>query len=732
MVRRGKIARFLLCGSVFALLPATAWAQSSTDGIEEVVVTASKTGQDVHQIAGSVTAITGAQLQEQGAQSAKDYLSTTPGVVFNEQNPGFSTITIRGVNTSTSFSNISQGTTGSYIDDVPLTDPFFSAGTPDIDTFDVRDIEIYRGPQGTLFGSSSLGGAVNYIANTPDLSQFGAALETTQSWTDGAGGLNSAYKAMINAPIVDDVFGIRAVGIFRHDAGYIDNLGTGHNNSNRSDIGGGRILAAWQPSDKTRISFISLYQKSAEDDAPYQDPAFGDLKKFTNVPEKFGNTVEIDSLKLDQDLGFATLTALASYHRKTANTVDDVKQFGAFGFDSPSVHDGSHSRGWTYEARLRSPTGQPFTWLIGAMYDRTREEVLEHDEALNAGAVADALLGPGGAAAATIGDIWGVTDSHFVGKEMAIFGEAAYKFDNFTLTAGGRAYKTETDSQTDGFGLLYAAFVNGQLTSTPPAVKQKDTGFNPKFSVSYDFNPKVRVYALASKGFRFGGANVNPDPSLPRTYGSDSLWNYEAGIKSTWMNDTLLIDADVFDIDWNQIQLNVVTVNGTQGIVNAGTARVQGAEIATVWQATDHFSLNANVTYTDAVLRSVNPGPGQTFDVTAGSTLPGASKWMLSGGARYQWDGPLAPYLAATYRYVSHAPALLQQFPLQNPTVGGYNLFGLRAGVTLGDVQLSAFASNLTNERGVVTATYTGALGNTVNQYIVQPRTIGLTVDWKY
>ena len=175
-MRRRISAAALLFASAAWGWGSSAFAQAASTGlVEEVVVTASKTGDDIREVSGSVTAFTGSTLESLGAQSAQDYLTRTPGVAFNRQQPGFSTITIRGVNTSTSYANLNQGATGSYINGVPLTDPYFSAGTPDIDTFDVATVEVYRGPQGTLFGSSSLGGAVNYVANRPNLTGIDAA-----------------------------------------------------------------------------------------------------------------------------------------------------------------------------------------------------------------------------------------------------------------------------------------------------------------------------------------------------------------------------------------------------------------------------------------------------------------------------------------------------------------------------------------------------------------------------
>jgi iron complex outermembrane recepter protein len=738
-MRRSRPLMLALMTSAASLAaPAYAAAQAADPEaklVDEVVITASKTGENVREIAGSVDAITGDALQKLGAQSSEDYLTRVPGVVFNSQQPGLSTVTIRGVNTSTSYANLSQGTTGAYINDVPLTDPFFSAGTPDIDTFDVRNVEVHRGPQGTLFGSASLGGAVNYISNRPALGDVEFAAETTQGVTAHAGRLNSAFKFMVNVPLARDRLGIRVVGVSREEAGYIENLGVDASNTNAVEILGGRVLADWAPSDRTRVSWLSLYQEIKTADAPYSDPDLGPYAKRTFVREPSETSVLLHSLRLDQEWAPAKLTALATFHRKTAYAVGDLKRFGRFGFTAPFLDDAIRSRGHTFEVRLASPRGQPLEWLVGAMYDRTEEEIAEQAFATNAGTVADALLGPGAAADATVGDLWGLTTNDFTGREMALFGEGSYTFaERLKVTVGGRLFRTKTNSQTRGFGLLYAAFVNGQLVSAPPGVEQESEGFSPKISVSYEFAPRVRVYALASKGFRFGGGNVNPDPLLPRTFTSDKLWNYEVGLKSEWLDRTLVLDASVFRIEWSDIPLTVNTANGTSGVVNAGDAKIEGAEASLGWRVAPGLEVNSSVTYLDANLTKVAAGPGLVFGLRSGLQLPGSSDWMVSNIVRYEWRGDRAPFVLLSHRYASRAPALLQQYspPGRNATVGGYHLVDVRAGITVGEVQLSVFANNLTDERAVLSATYfQPPLANEIHRFHARPRTFGITLHWE-
>lgn len=728
-----NLGRLLGAVSGLALLgaPSVAAAQDALEE-EEIVVTASKTGQDLSEIAGSVSSVSGRDLAELGAQGAGDYLATVPGARFNEQQPGFSTITIRGVNTTTNFANISQSTTGSYINDIPLTDPYFTSGTPDVDAFDVRNVEVYRGPQGTLFGASSLGGAVNFIANRADVSGFDAAFEGTMSGAAAAGDPNGALRVMLNAPVVEGRFALRGVGTYRREAGFIDNVGLGRSDVNESTVAGGRLSAALVLGEDTTLSWLSLYQSTETDDVGYENPDLDDYEKSTGVAEFAESSVLIHSLRLDHELPFATFTGLVSYHDKEGDFMLDLGRFAAFGFVNASVQDEARSEGLSFEARLSDQDG-PFRWLVGAMHNETDVNVIEEVASDNSFAVADALLGPGGGAAATDGDLWGLTLLDFTGRETALFGEVSYLFgDRVEATLGGRLFRIESDFDTYGFGLLYAAFINGLIVSDPVPAGQSEDGFSPKLALSYRLGQTSQVYASASRGFRFGGPNINPDPSLPRSYDSDALWNYEVGVRGRWFDRRLTLDASVFHIDWTDIQLPVVTAGGTQGIVNAGDAEINGAELAIDWLLSPNLSWQTSLTYLDAELTSVESGPGLVFSVTPGSQLPGASDWAISNILRYEWDGERSPYLQLSHRFASEAPALLQQFALRDPEVGGYNLFDLRAGVTLNGVEVIGFVNNLTDERAVTTATYTGNFGDTQNDFIMRPRTVGVTLRWTH
>lgn len=735
MLRAVAMASF---GSVLPVSTQAAAAETGEkqqiDKLEEIVVTASKTGENIRAINGGVGSVSGDGISELGAQSAEGYLQTVPGVVFNAQNAGNSTVVIRGVGTSVSANGSGQASTGSYINDVPLTDPFFSVGIPDINAFDVDNVEVYRGPQGTLFGAASLGGAVNYIAKRPTLGAFDGTLETIQSVTSESDDLNSSYNVMLNAPLGDRL-ATRIVGTYRQDSGFIDNAGTGQKDSNQSEIQGGRIqflLDAWQGAE---VEWLTLYQQSETADFGYRNPDLGDLLKSTLIPDQLENDILLHSLRLNQNLGWATLTGIASYSEKSMDAQADAQRFGALGFVTPSFRSDGESEAKSYELRLRGGQDSSFAWLIGAMYSDTTQSVREEAFAENAGDVADALLGPGGGAIATIGDSWGFGTNQFNGVEQAVFGQATIRLtQRLAVTLGGRLFKTESDSNSTTFGLLNL-LSGAPLSTSPPTVRQEEDGFNPSLSVSYDLSDNVRFYTTASKGFRFGGGNVNPDPSLPRVFDSDELWNYEIGVRSDLFDDTLRFDATVYHIDWSDIPLQVVTGTGAVGTINAGNAEIDGVEIGLTWRLNEKFSFESAITYTDATLVSVTQTAGVAFSVTSGTQLPGSSDWLLSNTLRYVFDGVHRPFLQLAHRHASEAPAVLTRYapPGRNATVGNYDLFDLRAGFDFGPIEIAAFVNNLTDERAVLSASYLNPpLADEIQQYVARPRTLGVSLGWSF
>ena len=689
------------------------------DSIYEVIVTATKRPERAREIAGSVTAMSGAQLEAIGAQSYQDYLTRTPGVVFNAGPLGDSTAIIRGVGTSVGKDQ-GQGPTGYYINEIPLTEPGYAIAIPDIDTFDVERVEVLRGPQGTLFGSSALGGAINLVAREASTQGFDAALQTSASSTHHSDGdMNYSGKGMINVPL-SDTFAIRGVAYYRTEAGFLDNIGTGRKASNEQTDQGGRFSAVWNPGEGTKLSLLSLYDRNRTPDFGYRYPQLGEFARSTLIHEPVEYELQLHSLRLDQDVGFATLTALVGYSEKERSLTNDYTEFYGAGLPNPTPYfDKGRSESRSYELRLASPKGEKFDYLIGVM--GTTTDKVFRDSITSAGSFD--ILSQSNDPADLRGDMfyWGVGKTD--GEEKAVFGEANYRFtDQWTLTFGGRWFDTEVTSQSVYSGIFYP----GGLTL--PRGHQAEDGFAPKVSLAWRRDADLMVYALASKGYRFGNPNtIFPLDGFntPSGWETDSLWNYELGLRTTWFDRRLQTDLTVFMIDWSDLQVRLYRPDDVTYGTNAGEARNIGQEFSGLWRVTDAIDLSLNVTHLDAQLTQTVVSNANVV-LRDGQRLPGSSEWQVSAMATARLPFAAEPTVTLAHRYLSDAPQSLQT---PNLRINGYGQTDLRVSATFSSVGVTAFVNNVTDKRGV-TFGY-GDFGLGLQDFIIRPRTIGLTLDWK-
>ncbi|MGA0600280.1 TonB-dependent receptor [Caulobacter sp. KR2-114] len=733
----GRITALLTSAATLGLLaaaPAMA-ADAATSGdvaspaVDEVIVTATKRPEKVRQVVGAVSALSGDQLQQLGAQSLQDYIGRVPGVVFNNYQPGNSPIVIRGVSTTT-YQEQGQTVTGYYINEIPLAEPGFSILIPDVDTFDLQNVQVLRGPQGTLFGSSSLGGLIDYVTNPADANGYHAAVEGGVNGTVHAQEAGYAFKGMINIPLISDKLAVRAVGLYRSDPGYIDNTATGVKGANGEVTDGGRLSIVWTPTDRTRLTWLSLYQKIAIDDGNYLVP--GTLTRTTAIPEAQRGALDMHSLKLEQDVGFANFTGIAAYaHKDKYVTFDDGVYFpgylGGTLFPSPEA---SRSRSEYIEARLASKPGANrfIDWIVGANYYVTRKSDLSTIS--TAGAADYINAHPGDFGGPNMGQVLAPDDVFYrystktKGEEAAVFGEVNLHFTpQWTLTAGGRYFRTHSDDTlVQSPGTLGAAFDFRQQST--------ETGFAPKASLSFKPNDNLMFYGLVSKGYRFGGPNPVAPSALyntPLTYGTDSVVNYELGARTTWLDHRLELDATVFHINWTNIQVRLFRPDGFAYVLNAGGAHNDGVEFTGLFHVTHAIDLSSNLTYLDARLSQDLPQcqgcGGLVFP--KGTQLPGASKWQVTNTATVRFGGRWTPTLTLTHHYVSAAPVALESVSTQ----GGYNTFAARIAVPVRkDLEVSLWANNITDTRGVTAGPFADSVPAVV---IVRPRTVGLTLDWR-
>nr|WP_294813303.1 TonB-dependent receptor [uncultured Sphingomonas sp.] len=705
---------------------------------EEIVVTATKREENIRQTPLAISAVTGDQLAAANANSLADYITRMPGVVFNDYQPGISEVVIRGI-AATTYHEQGQTTVGYYLNEIPLVEPGFPIGIPDVDTFDIERVEVLRGPQGTLFGSSTLGGLVNYVVKTADTSKFDAAAEGLVGYTKNAGEANYAAKVMVNVPVIKDMLAVRVMALQRFDAGYLDNPGTGVDGSNDFRTRGLRGSIVFTPGTSTKITYLSTYQDTKLDDQTYLDL---DHPYIRNTPRAEPQETDfwLNSLRLDQELGFGSLTVLGSIIDKNNTTV--------FSYPYPYVTGNVTGAGAAYslgdaeahiktvEARLASEDRGMFRWLIGTSYMRATKS--SYDQIFQKGAAAyinahPADFGGFSGTQLTPGDrLYGYL-SDTVNEDFGVFGELSIRpIDAFEISFSGRYYSNRYEASVVNQAGALGGYPGGFTpTDSSGHVKHSEDGFTPKVTITARPTDDFMAYMTFSQGYRVGGINPNAGllPTIPVSYDSDTVNNYEAGIKFSTLRDMLYIDASVFSIDWKDIQARLFGPGPSyySYVTNAGGANVSGVEFSATLQPTRNLSFGTNVTYQDAKLTEFLP---DTFAVgggyASGTPLPGASRWSVANNVKFELaELPLQPSFEIAHRYLSSA---LVAFGNPN-TRGNFNIVDIRASILAFDrLRILAFANNVFDKYGILNAPFTAQTAPAGS--IVRPRTVGVRLDW--
>lgn len=732
---KGLFAALIASGSLVSIAqPAVAQQTALEAGSDEadaaareIVVTASKREEKLADVGASITALGGDTLQELGAKSFADFAALAPGVSFLSTSPGRTQIAIRGLNVgNTQPSN----TVAIYLNDTPITPSATTAlgaeVNQDIDTFDMERIEILRGPQGTLYGASALGGVIKYVTAKPRYDDLEAAVSANIGFTE-KGGTSYGLKGMVNVPLADWA-AFRLVGYGRRDAGFIDNVVRNQKNVNDAEQSGGRAILALEPTPGLSITLMAAIndlktggESSVDLTAGTTSHAFGDLTQRRFIPEYIDYHFNLYSGTISYDLGFATITSATSHTKSKLDRVLDANTFVATP-TSPSSTDVFRRRGtlksFIQELRLASPSadGQGLEWLIGGYYDK--EDYSRFNDTINydpATLAVNLVKGTSG----TIADY----------KELAGFANATYYFSPQFDVAGGIRY---SHNKQDGFGVSVGSATNGQTG------KSSDSSWT--WSATARFRPidGLMVYGNVSTGYRAGGVNfvtITSSPLIPREFDPEKLTNFEAGLKYTSRDFDFNLSG--FYIDWSSIQLPVV-VNGLTFRGNNGKARSQGFEASGSWEIVPELSLGGSLAYTDAQIRSNEPSLG----AAKGDRMAGAPRW--SGSGNLSWNHDLADgfnvFSGALLRYIgsrTNSYAGSPNTPLVR--IPAYATLDLRAGVGKDGKRLTLSVANLFDKRGYsdiytfprfsagVTA---GALRPGYDQGgIIRPRTISLTFD---
>ncbi|WP_077037825.1 TonB-dependent receptor [Pelomonas sp. KK5] len=703
--------------------------QGSADGaqsqLETVVVTANKRRQSRQEIAGTITTMSGAALEAAGIQDAEGVLRRTPGVQTNKGDPDQALPTIRGVGTVASRSGlgVQQATTGLYIEDVPFTDPIATSIVPDLAPFDLEGIDILRGPQGALYGSSSLGGAVRYTVAKPDLKRSAFSMLADAASVAGAGTNHSEY-VMANLPLATDVAGLRAVLFDRRDSGYIDNTGTGVRKANELHQRGGRLVGVVKPSEGLKITGLFLTQESRVADG-FATSSAGTLSYSSPTASSRDDRFNLANLKVDLDLGGYTLTSSTSVVTKNVSAMTDATlSLGDIGtvIELPALPVAygpslSHSRAVSQELRLASPADARLNYVVGLFYQRFKDRF---NQSVKAPGGAQ-LLGPD----LVPNDVLYTEADTDAITEKAIFADAEYRVTNdLSIGLGGRYYRNSAASTVDTH-LLDAAFGAIPLADLP----FDESGFTPKLNVKYRLSPAAVWYATASKGYRFGGVNYISNAR----YKSDSLWNYETGVHMA-PSKSLSIDAAAYVVKWTDAQVNAVIGTGAlsfNGIANVGKATIKGLELSAAWRPSSEFSFNLAGAWIDAATSSDFESASGVV-VPSGTRLPGTAHLQTSLEGNYYFEGPAdsSGRFSLSHSYMGRRTTNLDRAG----ELAGYAQLDARLALSWKQWELTAYVNNVANGRGSsggTTLTTSAGIPYSV-YYPIKPRTVGLSLRFDY
>jgi outer membrane receptor protein involved in Fe transport len=575
-------------------------------------------------------------------------------------------------------------------------------------------VEVLRGPQGVLFGSGSLGGAVRYLFNKPRFGQFEASLKGEYASVSEGSSALSTY-GILNTPLSETV-ALRVVAFDRRDPGYIDNLGTKKKDANDVQQRGGRALLSIRPNKDLTATLILSSQKTDQGDTFSVSP---DPKKVQhNSPNNSSrsSTTDFNSLTIDWNLGSHTLTSITgNWRNKGSALIDDTELFASQGIVVPQVYRPTTSsmKATSQELRIASNPGGALSYVAGVF--------VQNVSASGTGQQIDPSAAFG---IATLVDL----KSQGSGSERAVFVDTEYNFGNgWTAGAGLRHYRTEVDSSSTGTQF-------GAPSNVGP-IATNDSGVTPKFTTKYKISDNAQWYAVASKGYRYGGVNG----SAPfKAYKSDSLWSYETGVRLSPSQD-LQVNLTAFLLDWKDAQFTYfIPPTPTSrlpqsGIDNVGKARSTGLEAQLRYRLTASLDVAASAAFINAETQVPVAIPAGRSAVTApaGSRLPGTPDLQTALQTNYRFAGPFDSQgrVNATYTHVGDRVMFLGG----NKPADAYDTIDLGINFAKGNWTVASGLMNAGNSKGVMSITGAPAGVGTFAQYFLQrPRTLTVSVRYDY
>ncbi len=699
---KSAFQRGLLASAIGLITFDTAIAESFS--LEEVVVTATRRAETVQDIPYNISAMTGDTLAKQGITDMSKLARNITGLTLVDKggrdNGASSGLIMRGLNADATSGTgdgaaLTPNTVSTYVDDVPV---FYNIHMKDIDR-----VEVLRGPQGTLYGSGSLGGTIRYIYNKPDTEAFSMEAGSRLSSTEGSSGLNTDTHTVINIPLADNM-ALRTVFGYVENQGFIDQTSmvstdaTGNviadtnqglassadtpplyrssKDTNNERTKHFRLSYLWDINESTSTTLTYHHQEDSyggRQAVNFNHPDGGDNKSTLAQKESLDRELDVYSWDMEMDLGFAAFSSNVSYYETESHSLGDLNATylnAGFSYLDPSDGYGinqislrphfladytEEQQGTSVELRLASNGDGPIDYVVGLFYLERQYEAEQHDKLLGyweathptlKTEVYDATNRP---APLTKDDIYlQVTDDTFTDK--AVFGEVTYHInDRWQVTAGMRAFDQTFDASNDIYlpeGGILNSTVGDIRGLVPTGSKEdfKDEIF--KLNTSYDLTGDVMVYFTWAEGFRHGGVNRIPtsdqvnniyiaeDPEFGK-YKSDKAENWELGIKGSAMEDRLSFSAAMFQIDWQDVQIQGETPNlFYPAVLNGDTATSRGVELEVKYAVTQNLQVTLGYAYTNAELTNDFTIGGETIG-RDGDNLPGVPENTANLGVNY-------------------------------------------------------------------------------------------------
>ena len=681
-MNRSAITKFgfrihLMAGIAAVSLAAPAMAQEAEEeGIgNEIVVTATKRNETIQDVPFSINAQTADAMRKNGSTNLEDLSRNVAGLTVQNLGPGQSQVSVRGVSAGQIVRDQPgvKEQVGVYLDESVISLSLF---TPDFDLFDLDRVETLRGPQGTLFGSGSVGGTVRYITKQPTSDRTEGAIEANVNVLEG-GDLGYSVKGALNLPLSDKM-ALRVVGYGEHFGGFIDAIGpAAGENVNDGRRWGFRAALRWEPAEGMVITPRVVHQNIRANGFNRQDvynlyyntlisptQVFPERTQYLKLREGFEDSTTLFDLTANFELSDGLqLTWVSSYIDRDILVSRDASALSgsvsvspfalALGMNPLAVNlpsnlkDTTALQQWTQEVRLGSTGSGPFQWVIGGFYSNVDRKYEQRLPTPGYDAYVDAALGAGTSALVANGFPLNSpynADLPYDIEQFALFGEASYKAGPFKLTAGGRYYDfRETRDFISG-----GVFSNGD---TFRGDKTSSNGFTPRFIASYEVNDDVTVNLQASKGFRLGGVN---DPlNIPLctggaggpdaltyggrpTYKDETLWNYEAGVKAS--TGGITFNAAVFYNDIKNLQVTADAGSCSSRVVfNVPKAHSQGIEVELSAKPVPGLELSVNGSVIDAKFDSsvTTTGGAVIAGMRDGNRLPTVPKFQMAATGSY-------------------------------------------------------------------------------------------------